>query len=373
MAASSGESALIGLCDGEVDSRKYPSCSLTNKVGDLPDIPPGISWQHPRCSVCRAPLSHVVQVYCPLAASAFHRSLHLFACSSALCNGRTESWKVFRTQCLETEMKAASTPQPPRDTQTKQVTMATTDWCDGADDWGMESDDGGGVLYDKKPAVVNEDAVEPEMEGTTTNSSLDVSTRLQDLSLTGAEDTQQVVPIFRPFYISVVDESDLGGEADLEHAQELLREYEEREGVEVSELENVGGGGEGGEEKYEKTKARHGDAIFSRFMKTISLCPEQILRYCWSGKPLFISEPPSNMAKMVPVCSICGSSRTFEFQLMPALVNLLQSKDSNSEMVLEFGTVLVYTCRRSCWTTGSTSPLEEFVFVQADPDQQLFK
>lgn len=197
----------------------------------------------------------------------------------------------------------------------------------------------------------------------------DVSSRLQDLSL---GDSQEDVPVLRPFFISVVEESDLCGEEDdLQHAQQLLREYERREGVAVGELE--GGEGAGGE-KYEKTRARHGDAVFSRFMKRISICPQQILRYCRGGKPLFISEPPSNMAQVVSACGSCGGPRTFELQLMPALVSLLRREDGGgAEAELEFGTVLVYTCTNSCWTAGSGSAVEEFCFVQADPDQQLFK
>lgn len=194
---------------------------------------------------------------------------------------------------------------------------------------------------------------------------MDVSSRLQHLSLGESPDD---VPAFRPFFISVVDEADLFGEGDdLEHAQQLLREYERREGVAVRELDG------GGEEKYEKTRAKHGDAIFSRFMKTISLCPQQILRYCRGGKPLFISEPPSNMAQVVSACGSCGGSRTFELQLMPALVSLLQREDSGAEVELEFGTVLVYSCANSCWVAGSAAAVEEMCFVQTDPDQQLFK
>lgn len=198
---------------------------------------------------------------------------------------------------------------------------------------------------------------------------MDVSSRLQDLTLRESLDD---VPVFRAFFISAVEESDLFGEGDdLEHAQELLREYERREGVAVGELDGSERGGSG--EKYEKTRAKHGDAIFSRFMKKISLCPQQILRYCHGGEPLFISEPPSNMTQVVSACGYCGGSRTFELQLMPALVNLLQRKDSSTEVELEFGTVLVYTCKNSCWTAGSGSTVEEMCFVQTDPDQQLFK
>lgn len=185
------------------------------------------------------------------------------------------------------------------------------------------------------------------------------------------EDVPVPVPVLRPFFVSVVEEADLGGEEDdLQHAQKLLKEYERREGVTVGELEDGEGGG--GEEKYEKTRARHGDAVFSRFMKRISLCPQQILRYCRGGEPLFISEPPSNMAQVVPACGSCGGSRMFELQLMPALVSLLQRKDG-AEAQLEFGTVLVYTCRTSCWTAGSGSAVDEFCFIQTDPDQKFFK
>lgn len=137
----------------------------------------------------------------------------------------------------------------------------------------------------------------------------------------------------------------------------------------VAELE---GGGGGGEEKYEKTRARHGDAVFLRFMKKISLCPQQILRYCRGGCPLFISEPPCNVAQMVSACDACGASRTFELQLMPALVSLLQTRGGSGGQV-EFGTVLVYTCRNSCWTAGSKSALEEECLVQCDPDHDLFR
>ncbi|XP_049430139.1 programmed cell death protein 2-like isoform X1 [Epinephelus fuscoguttatus] len=361
MSSATQEVTLIGLCDGELDSKRHRSSYLTNKVGGHPDWSPVISRQSPRCSRCGAPLLHVVQVYCPLEASPYHRNLHLFACPGAECSGRSDSWKVLRSQCLE-EAAAASRPVP-----AQEAPPSATDWCDTADDWGMEEEEedgwGGGV---KKISQVQEEAAAPEAQAA---AEMDVSSRLQYLNL---GETQEDVPVLRSFFISVEEESDLGGEEDdLRHAQQLLREYERREGVAVGELEDSEGGG--GEEKYEKTRARHGDAVFSRFMKKISLCPQQILRYCRSGKPLFITEPPANMAQVVSACGSCGGSRTFELQLMPALVSLLRREGGSAEAELEFGTVLVYTCTNSCWTAGSGSAVEEFCFVQADPDQLLFK
>ena len=177
---------------------------------------------------------------------------------------------------------------------------------------------------------------------------------------------QDAGPVLRSLFISVLEESDLGGEEEeLRHARQLLREYERREGT------TVGKPNAGGEEKYEKTKARHGDAVFSRFMKKISPCPQQILRYCRGGRPLFLTEPPCSPAQTLPACGACGGARTFELQLMPALVSLLHAAGGGGQV--EFGTVLVYTCTNSCWGAGSTSALEEACLVQQDPDQHLFR
>ncbi|XP_041794822.1 programmed cell death protein 2-like isoform X2 [Chelmon rostratus] len=357
MASPAQEFTLIGLCDGELHSKRHQSSFLTNKVGGQPDWLPVISRQSPRCGRCGAPLAHVVQVYCPLESSPFHRNLHLFACVGAECSGVSESWRVLRLQCLEAEVAAARTPSRPAPAQ--EAPLAATAWCDTADDWGMEE---GGDGWGGGVEEAREEVAAPEAEA----AEPDVSSQLRGLSL---GESQEDIPVLRPFFISVEEESELGGEDDdLLHAQQLLKEYERREGVAVGELE-VGGG----EEKYEKMKARHGDAVFSRFMKKISQCPQQILRYCRGGEPLFISEPPPDMARVVPACSSCGGSRAFELQLMPALVSLLRRRDGDADAELEFGTVLVYTCVNSCWTAGSRSAVEEFCLVQTDPDQQLFK
>lgn len=69
-------------------------------------------------------------------------------------------------------------------------------------------------------------------------------------------------------------------------------------------------------------------------------------------------------------CRHCQSSCHFEFQLMPSLVNFLKI---DGEVALEFGTVFVYTCSKSCWDEGKDLYRFENVFVQTDPDQILFE
>ncbi|XP_034390557.1 LOW QUALITY PROTEIN: programmed cell death protein 2-like [Cyclopterus lumpus] len=389
MASPAHELTLVGLCDAEIDSQRHRSSFRTNKVGGLPDWPPGVFQKSPRCGRCGVPLAHVVQVYCPLEASPYHRNLHLFACTRAACSGRSDCWKVLRSQCLEGEEERRTSCGPP---PAQEAPRSASEWCDTADDWGMEEK---GV----------KEAAAPQTQADET----DVSSRLQVLRLVDSDpvlrlvdsdpqqdvpvlrlvdsdpqqdvpvlrlvdsDPQQDVPVLRAFFINVVEEADLCGEEDeLQHARRLLREYERREGVAVGGPEGGEDGGGGGE-KYEKTRARHGDAVFSRFMKKISLCPQQILRYCRGGKPLFVSEPHGDA--VAPPCGSCGGARTFELQLMPALVSLLRRRGGGEEAQLEFGTVLVYTCRSSCWKSGpGPGPaVEEFCSVQPDPDQHLFK
>ncbi|XP_061750538.1 programmed cell death protein 2-like isoform X2 [Nerophis ophidion] len=357
MASSPEESTLLGLCDGEIDENKHQSSVFTNKIGGLPDWLPGLPCQSPLCRRCSSPLTHVVQVYCPLEESSYHRAIHVFACPAVECRGRAESWTAVRSQSLEAEVRAQRTSG--KHEPVEEAPMSSSDWCDSAEDWGMEEEDGGALKMDKR--VLEE---EPEFcqapEGDVVNG----------LRLLHLAEGQVVSPLLRAFFISVVDESDVaaGEEDGLAHAEDLLRDYERRERVAVG---HKGGGDKGGEEKYEKSRARHGDAVFSRFTKRISSCPQQILRYCRGGPPLFISEPPADAGQLVAPCDSCGGPRTLELQLMPALVSLLRWRDDGAEADLEFGTVLVYTCTRSCWT--SPRAVEEFCFVQMDPDQQLFK
>lgn len=138
-----GESNLLGVCDGQLDPGRHRSSFLTNKVGGRPDWLPGLRQPSPRCGRCAARSVLVAQVYCPLDASPYHRNLHLFACLGPDCS----SWTVLRSQGLETE--ASGRPEPPQ-----EAPLAATDWCDTADDWGMEEEEEEGG--ERKDSLVQE-------------------------------------------------------------------------------------------------------------------------------------------------------------------------------------------------------------------------
>ncbi|XP_077425039.1 programmed cell death protein 2-like isoform X2 [Vanacampus margaritifer] len=348
-------SPLLGVCDGELDESKYRTSFLTNKVGGLPDALPGVPRASPRCGRCSAPLAHVVQVYCPLEESPYHRSLQLFACPTAECAGRQESWTALRSQSLHVAGRAARASAEPE--PTKDAPLSASDWCGSADDWGIEEDN-------------DDDNVQPVPEEQKVPEDV-ISGRLDVLHLA---DPPPDVPVLRPFFISVLDEQDAWGEDEEEersHAEQLLRDYERREGAVAGQPD--GGGGE----RYEKSRARHGDHTFARFRKRISTCPRQILRYCRGGRPLFISEPPCDERRLAATCASCGGPRTFELQLMPALVSLLSWKEAaagGERSPPDFGTVLVYTCARSCWMAApERRAIPEFCLIQMDPDHKLFK
>ncbi|XP_021095413.1 programmed cell death protein 2-like isoform X2 [Heterocephalus glaber] len=326
--AASGKSVLLGLRDVAVQGTSTgPGSWTASKLGGVPDVLPALAAPRPECERCRQPLVLVVQVYCPLEGSPFHRQLHVFACARPRCGDcGARSWKVFRSQCLEVREKETQDAQ--------ENDLAAENWCEGADDWGSDS----------------EEVPPPQLTlgfGNDSNSAKDVdwTAQLQDLCL---QDTllpaahsappgegmaiSPTVLQFLPYYICVVDEDDYRDFASLDHAHSLLKDYQQREGVDMEQLLSQ--------------------------------------RYSWSGEPLFLTHPILEVSE-VPACNYCGGQRTFEFQLMPALVSML--RNANSDLLVEFGTVLVYTCEKSCWPQNHQTPMEEYCITQEDPDELLFK
>ncbi|XP_018606919.1 programmed cell death protein 2-like isoform X2 [Scleropages formosus] len=320
--ASVNEEVLIGLCDEAVGG-KSTTC-FTNKIGGLPDYPPSVSLHNPCCAVCGAVLAHIVQVYCPLEVSPYHRTVNVFACARPECSGKSESWKVLRSQFLESHLKVTHRVKV---LQKKEVPMTSNDWFEGADDWGVEEE---------------QDAVsDPTQSGKSSQScfvpKVEVSNKLLGLSLTETVECPPLefglvlpgsLPVFKPYYICVVEEGSFKEQPDMEHVQRLLQDYETREGITIGQLDSSEGVWE--VEKYEKTQASHGDKVFCKFMKRISICPKQILRYCWNGSPLLITDLKSKVAQRIPPCSYCGNQRIFEFQLMPAFVSFLSPVNQSS-------------------------------------------
>ncbi|KAI1296195.1 Programmed cell death protein 2 [Mortierella claussenii] len=111
-----------------------------------------------------------------------------------------------------------------------------------------------------------------------------------------------------------------------------------------------------GDEVYENTKTDI-DAAFLAFQKRIALYPDQVLRYArmeyelTNPEPLYVSDLGVPKPEDIPPCPDCGQERTFEFQILPQLLNYLAIDHSASD-ALDFGTVLVYSCKDNCHVEG---------------------
>ncbi|KIH56765.1 programmed cell death protein 2 domain protein [Ancylostoma duodenale] len=107
------------------------------------------------------------------------------------------------------------------------------------------------------------------------------------------------------------------------------------------------------------------DSKFERFSRFLNLNCEQVLRYQrsgthLSGTPLLATDrapPPSE----IPPCENCGAPRTFELQLMPHLLSLIDV-DAMGQSI-DWASVYVFTCSRSC-EVANQGYAKEYIFKQ---------
>lgn len=126
--------------------------------------------------------------------------------------------------------------------------FAAKDWCDEADDWGVCDGAESPACASLQLLGLNE-AVSSSL-----SREVECASQFQQLCLSEATDgsdslnthptvsggivmeTSSSPPVFQPFYISVVDEEDYTGFLDTDHADKLLKEYQQREGVDLEQL-----------------------------------------------------------------------------------------------------------------------------------------
>jgi len=179
---------------------------------------------------------------------------------------------------------------------------------------------------------------------------------------------------FPDYYLDMDLDQPSAEKDDYAHEKKLIEEYEKQNKLKGNDGSEINWG----DEKYEKTDNKYYNKVFRKFNEVVQEEPEQCLRYCIKGEPLFydndeISKKYSN-PKNIPKCERCGAMRTFEFQLMPNMLSVLPTekfitkrkprknihniKDINnisrSDLInqfdtgMEWGTILVFTCSKDC-------------------------
>eukprot|EP01060_Flectonema_neradi_P001861 TRINITY_DN11150_c0_g1_i2.p2 TRINITY_DN11150_c0_g1~~TRINITY_DN11150_c0_g1_i2.p2 ORF type:complete len:301 (+),score=64.20 TRINITY_DN11150_c0_g1_i2:1416-2318(+) len=112
------------------------------------------------------------------------------------------------------------------------------------------------------------------------------------------------------------------------------------------------------------------DKTIAKFQARLQRCPTQVVRWGYSGKPLWISE--SHQLAKPPPCQECGEPQTFEFQVIPTIVHVvgadkhLKPTASITDDGLDFGTLTIYSCSSLC---ESPSFREHCFHVQPPPKQ----
>ncbi|EME32227.1 Programmed cell death protein 2 [Galdieria sulphuraria] len=138
-------------------------------------------------------------------------------------------------------------------------------------------------------------------------------------------------------------------------------------------------------EETEKDSTR--DKIFEYFQSRVCEEPRQVVRYAPREErlePLWFREEGRILYESdVPPCACCGQPRVYEFQVMPQLLYYLHQALDSTDMKkysakvryvkdhVDFGTIVVYTCRTSCSLRRKMNEesffsfyAEEYVLVQ---------
>ncbi|XP_012252253.2 programmed cell death protein 2-like [Athalia rosae] len=394
----------------------------TNKIGGKPDWHCGkTSIKTPQCTLCGLQQLLALQIYAPLDNSKYHRTLYIFTCINPNCWNQNESWTCIRVQSVE-DMSDVNTSA-----SSSVHTESLTSWLTNADDWGNDSNDntseqnGNNVAFSQRqfslsswnesldhdfnndftklhvddpnansptgiesPTVGGGGAVgrldsphaSAEIEGeenevicidSPTKPQHDLVTLLHEvtpLPIQHVESKDAVCLSFTEIFISV-DEEDCTNYVT-QHVRDLLLEYQQCNPDSIPNSPVDSGASKQTDttlEKYEKGIPVHGDEMFHDFMSRLQMNPGQILRYSRDGNAALLPYP---IGGTVGRCKHCGEQMTFELQILPTIIPKLKlNTQQEQDFQIEFGTVLIHTCSRSCWSSTDTYR-EEPVIVQAE-------
>ncbi|XP_024365835.1 uncharacterized protein [Physcomitrium patens] len=366
----------------KVERQHFPS-----KVGGCPawldpiNIPTG---EQSTCGICDSPLEFLLQVYAPIddIDDAFHRSLFVFVCPNASCleqdrhhqskkpeENPRRCVKVFRSQLLRKNSYYSYTPPSGEDDLPISEGAALCTWC--------------GIWKGHKACAACKQTKYCSRSHQVEHWRGSHAVYCRQVQAARKEGKMDVnIPVCSPGPVSdklwpemelVVDEEDNyevdelsdpnanvpASDKTKSKAQLLLEDYERRreagEEFTAADLEDV-------------HEASQDMQLWAAFLAKIGKAPDQVLRYCRSpaAKPLWLSLNGQPENSGIPSCSHCGSRRIFEFQVLPQLLNFLDFKDEANS--LDWGTIAVYTCERSCGEGVGKGYAEEFAWVQPPPE-----
>ncbi|EJD53421.1 hypothetical protein AURDEDRAFT_111031 [Auricularia subglabra TFB-10046 SS5] len=413
----------LGLPDGPMESGTHLLNPTYSRFGGQPVLltahPPPTDVAN--CKNCAEPMELVAQLWCPLEESPLDRVLYMWACSRGTCQrkaGCVRAWRAVRynakyAEKLERKRKqreeraAAKAAKPAAPASNPFSMSATNNASSGLGSqifggFGDDDENDGGISDEEGTASgtasEDEDAAQAAVEA------------VQKLKLSDDVPQTWLSPTPHPvLYVKTVGE----------YLPAPAPEPDDKV------LDDVSGGKEDKElkwamEAYENSMKL--DNLFERFLKRVTLEPQQCIRYDFGGAPLpyqadsiydqlFPSTPAPGTAVPVtragfavdvvaprrsfdasrlPRCPHCDAPRAFECQLMPNVINIFKPSAaqkqtdeerkaelqrvlarqgvSDSRSGMEWGTCMIFSCSKDC--SSGTDPVavwrEEHVLVQWD-------
>lgn len=309
-------------------SKFFPS-----KVGGKPawlhlkDIPNG---KRLSCRNCGQPCVLLLQVYAPLddVDYAFHRTLFLFACIASECVNKhaVGSFIVLRSQLPK--KNSFYSIEPPVESPDSSDTPSAADFCNICAVCGALGDKTCSRCHSRHYCSKSHQVFDWK-NGHKSRCGLQ------------SVDSCDVIcaPLFPEYELVTEPEDDICCNAEsFRTEEERLSEYRSFLSSHP-ECSSYAGGDVG---DMSKMAATCKDRAFWKFKKTVEKAPDQVLRYSLNGSPLLVATTGGPEA--IPLCS-CGSERQFEFQVLPQLLNSITEPTVDS---LDWGTLLVYTCKACC-------------------------
>ncbi|XP_053596084.1 programmed cell death protein 2 [Microplitis demolitor] len=338
------------------ESWRLKSCYLPMKIGgkpawmDLKNIP---SAKDVVCEICNDPCIFLCQIYAPDEQNdeAFHRSLFLFICRKAQCckQNSNKNLKIFRSQLPRDNEYYPAEPVD-FDKKNPHDNLEASYWIKVCRVCNIKS-----PSHCKKCQKVNYCCRQHQILDWEAGHKK-VCAKLADGEKIELPDETYERFLFPEYEIDYDEECpDDDNDDDDDNG-------DDKEKVELDKFNKMVEEGSAGSLQHikesdliEMVKAND-DEVFMKFKEKIKNNPDQILRYHRGGQPLYISK--NNKVKGIPTCENCNGERTFEFQLMPQLLNYLNCNDIGS---IDWGVLIIFTCKNSCSIVGYQP---EFIWKQ---------
>ncbi|KAH8093728.1 programmed cell death protein 2 [Cristinia sonorae] len=425
-------SVQLGLPDGHIESDSDIFDAAVSRIGGHPAFltqePPLDSAQ---CKNCKNQMELLVQLWCPLEDSPNDRALYIWGCPRTPCQKKLGSVRAWRGLKLNDKYAAKLEKKRLRQKQLEEqkAKALATEMARAAaskvNPFSMKSPApnpfglGSQVFGSATPteqSLSQDQTHSPDDNSEDEDDSEDEGELVIALASTTLEDSQwKTAPSYPPIYLSTTGEYlPPAPKSKLKVSSEAVILEEAAEGKNK--------GGEWGMEGYENSMDL--DHVFERFTARVEHQGEQCIRYELGGVPLPFagdaifdqlfpvpsspyvsatrpgySAPPAKRTydpSSLPVCPVCKSKRVFECQLMPNLINVLETstEDKNTKKAqtdeerrkeiehalkghgsldgrgMQWGTCMIFSCEKDCCLDGKlaakTGWREEVVLVQWD-------